>query len=58
MPFIQAYAMLGDTQKLKQVVGRIDASRSLMAQACNTLKTMQQQGAATINQQVLAVFCN
>jgi len=44
MPFLQAYAHLGDEQKLRETAPRINESPFLRMQACSTLQKMVELG--------------
>lgn len=56
MPFVQAYAALGDQPRLSQAAGKITPTRSLKVEACTTLQTMQSLG-TPITAQAEDLFC-
>ena len=56
MPFVQAYAALGDQAKLILAAEKINTILPLKAQACTTLKTMQGLG-TTLTSQAVDLFC-
>jgi hypothetical protein len=57
MPFLQAAAMLGDQQQVKQIASRINVERFYKAQACQNLKAMS--GLSSSMQSYIAeTFCD
>jgi hypothetical protein len=61
MPFLQAYAHLGDEQKLRDTAPRINESPFLRRQACNTLQKMVEMGLvekAHIQELIRELFCS
>jgi hypothetical protein len=56
MPFVQAYAALGDQAKLALAAEKINKVLPLKVQACSTLKTMQGLGTA-LSSQAVDLFC-
>jgi len=44
MPFLQAYALLGDQKELKDISTRINTEKFYKKQACEILRTMPRYG--------------
>ncbi len=61
MPFLQAYAHLGDEQKLRETAPRINEFPFLKKQACSTLQKMEELGLVEkpqIQELIKELFCS
>lgn len=61
MPFLQAYAHLGDEQKLRETAPRINEYPFLQKQACSTLQKMVELGLVEkpqIQELIQEIFCS
>jgi hypothetical protein len=61
MPFLQAYAHLGDEQKLRETAPRINEFPFLKKQACSTLQKMVELGLVEkppIQELIKEIFCS
>lgn len=61
MPFVQAYAMINDLQRVKELSRRINTESFYKQQACDNFETMSQLGltlSTEMQAQVQELFCN
>lgn len=61
IPFLQAYAHIGDAQRLRNTTSRINEYPFLQQQACRTLQKMIQFGLVTdplIQSLIIELFCS